>query len=216
MTTRSGADRDRGLAGAAGALRSDQGRASARAVRRRSRRGERFAAGRRAYLDYSKNRVTDETAAAAAARRRARRARSGAMRCSAARRSTSPRSAPCCTSRCARRAATRIVVDGQTWCRRSTRCSTHGGFADRVRSGAGRATPASASATSINIGIGGSDLGPEMAYRGAAASTATATMTFRFVSNVDGADFTEATQRPGSRPRRCSSSRPRRSPPWRR
>ena len=45
----------------------------------------------------------------------------------------------------------------------------------------------------INIGIGGSYLGPEMAYL-ALRPYSDRTMDFRFVSNVDGADFAEATQ----------------------
>ena len=55
------------------------------------------------YLDYSKNRITDETLrllARAGASGRA--CATASTRCSAARRSTSPRTAPCCTSRCAR------------------------------------------------------------------------------------------------------------------
>ena len=56
----------------------------------------------------------------------------------------------------------------------------------------GRATPASAIKNVINIGIGGSDLGPVMAYE-ALRTTADRAMTFRFVSNVDGTDFAEAT-----------------------
>ena len=46
----------------------------------------------------------------------------------------------------------------------------------------------------VNIGIGGSDLGPGDGLRGPASTTATATRTFRFVSNVDGTDFAEATR----------------------
>ena len=57
----------------------------------------------------------------------------------------------------------------------------------------GPATPASASATSINIGIGGSDLGPVMAYE-ALRHYAQRDLTVRFVSNVDGTDFAEATR----------------------
>jgi glucose-6-phosphate isomerase len=45
----------------------------------------------------------------------------------------------------------------------------------------------------VNIGIGGSDLGPVMAYE-ACATTAERDLTFRFVSNVDGTDFAEATR----------------------
>src|SRR5262249_31314581 len=47
--------------------------------------------------------------------------------------------------------------------------------------------------TVINIGIGGSYLGPEMAYR-ALRPYSDRSMNFRFVANVDGADFSEATQ----------------------
>ena len=69
---------------------------------------------------------------------------------------------------------------------------------ERVRATAsaaasGRAIRASASETSINIGIGGSDLGPVMAYE-ALRHYSERAMTFRFVSNVDGADFVEATR----------------------
>lgn len=45
----------------------------------------------------------------------------------------------------------------------------------------------------VNIGIGGSDLGPVMAYE-ALRHYATRDLTFRFVSNVDGTDFAEATR----------------------
>ena len=46
----------------------------------------------------------------------------------------------------------------------------------------------------VNIGIGGSHLGPEMATLGAAPRTPTRTLTVRFVSNVDGSDFWQATR----------------------
>ena len=57
----------------------------------------------------------------------------------------------------------------------------------------GRGTPASAFATIINIGIGGSDLGPVMAYE-ALRFYSDRDLTFRFVSNVDGTDLVEATR----------------------
>ena len=67
-------------------------------------------------------------------------------------------------------------------------------FAERVRSGRrGPGTPASAIRNVVNIGIGGSDLGPAHGVRGADATSADRDMTFRFVSNVDGTDFWEAT-----------------------
>ena len=57
----------------------------------------------------------------------------------------------------------------------------------------GRAIPESASGNVVNIGIGGSDLGPVMAYE-ALKYYSQRDMTFRFVSNVDGTDFAEATR----------------------
>ena len=49
----------------------------------------------------------------------------------------------------------------------------------------------------VNIGIGGSDLGPVMAYE-ALKHYSERALEFRFVSNVDGTDFAEATHRPRS------------------
>ena len=66
-------------------------------------------------------------------------------------------------------------------------------FADRVRSGAWKGHTGKRIKNVINIGIGGSDLGPVMAYE-ALKHYSQRDMTFRFVSNVDGIDFVEATQ----------------------
>ncbi len=66
-------------------------------------------------------------------------------------------------------------------------------FADRVRSGAWKGHTGKRIRNVINIGIGGSDLGPVMAYE-ALKHYSKRDMTFRFVSNVDGIDFVEATQ----------------------
>ena len=65
-------------------------------------------------------------------------------------------------------------------------------FANRVRSGAWLGHTGKRIKNVINIGIGGSYLGPEMAYL-ALRPLSERAMTFRFVSNVDGANFTEAT-----------------------
>lgn len=65
-------------------------------------------------------------------------------------------------------------------------------FADRVRSGAWRGHTGKRIRNVINIGIGGSDLGPVMAYE-ALRHYSKRDMVFRFVSNVDGTDFAEAT-----------------------
>jgi glucose-6-phosphate isomerase len=66
-------------------------------------------------------------------------------------------------------------------------------FADSVRSGAWQGFTGKRIRNVINIGIGGSDLGPVMAYE-ALKAYSDREMTFRFVSNVDGTDFVEATR----------------------
>src|SRR5262249_2058029 len=66
-------------------------------------------------------------------------------------------------------------------------------FARRVRSGQWKGHTGKRIRNVINIGIGGSDLGPVMAYE-ALKHYSDRAMTFRFVSNVDGTDFVEATQ----------------------
>jgi glucose-6-phosphate isomerase len=65
-------------------------------------------------------------------------------------------------------------------------------FAKRVRSGAWKGHSGRRIKNIVNIGIGGSDLGPVMAYE-ALKHYSDRSLTFRFVSNVDGADFLEAT-----------------------
>jgi glucose-6-phosphate isomerase len=64
-------------------------------------------------------------------------------------------------------------------------------FSDRVRSGEWQGHTGKRIRNVINIGIGGSDLGPVMAYE-ALKHYSERSMTFRFVSNVDGTDFAEA------------------------
>jgi glucose-6-phosphate isomerase len=64
-------------------------------------------------------------------------------------------------------------------------------FSNRVRSGAWKGHTGKRIRNVINIGIGGSDLGPVMAYEALKYYSERA-MTFRFVSNVDGTDFAEA------------------------
>ncbi|MGW2640526.1 glucose-6-phosphate isomerase [Streptomyces sp. NPDC001348] len=67
------------------------------------------------------------------------------------------------------------------------------GFAERVRSGEWTGHTGRRIRNVVNIGIGGSDLGPAMAYEALQPFTARE-LTFRFVSNVDGADLHEATR----------------------
>ncbi len=66
-------------------------------------------------------------------------------------------------------------------------------FANRVRSGAWLGHTGKRIRNVVNIGIGGSDLGPVMAYE-ALRYYSERSLTFRFVSNVDGTDFVEATR----------------------
>ena len=66
-------------------------------------------------------------------------------------------------------------------------------FSNRVRSGEWKGYTGKRIKNVINIGIGGSDLGPVMAYE-ALKHYSDRDMTFRFVSNVDGTDFAEATR----------------------
>jgi glucose-6-phosphate isomerase len=66
-------------------------------------------------------------------------------------------------------------------------------FSDRVRSGEWKGYTDKRIRNVVNIGIGGSDLGPVMAYE-ALRHYSARNMTFRFVSNVDGTDFAEATR----------------------
>jgi glucose-6-phosphate isomerase len=66
-------------------------------------------------------------------------------------------------------------------------------FANEVRSGAWKGHTGRRIRNIVNIGIGGSDLGPVMAYE-ALRSYSARDLTFRFVSNVDGTDFAEATR----------------------
>src|SRR5918911_486927 len=66
-------------------------------------------------------------------------------------------------------------------------------FANRVRSGEWRGHTGKRIRNVVNIGIGGSDLGPAMAYL-ALRHYADREMTFRFVSNIDPTDLAEATR----------------------
>ena len=90
-------------------------------------------------------------------------------------------------------AETSLVVDGQ-----DVVADVHkvldrmAAFSDAVRSGAWTGATGRRIRNIVNIGIGGSDLGPAMAYE-ALRDCSDRSMTFRFVSNVDGTDVYEAT-----------------------
>ena len=85
-----------------------------------------------------------------------------------------------------------IVVDGQDVVPEVHQVlDKMSGFADKVRSGEWKGFTGKRIRNVVNIGIGGSDLGPVMAYE-ALRHYSDREMTFRFVSNVDGTDFVEA------------------------
>jgi glucose-6-phosphate isomerase len=158
-------------------------------------RGERLTAeGAGLFLDYSKNRVTDETVALllALAEECGLRERMDAMFSGEKINVTEGRAVLHVALRAPR--GTRIEVDGvdvvplvhEVLDRMSD-------FSDRVRSGEWTGATDRPIRNVVNIGIGGSDLGPVMAYE-ALRFYSRRDMTFRFVSNVDGVDFAEATR----------------------
>ena len=159
------------------------------------KRGERLtaeAAG--VFLDYSKNRITDETLKLLLqlAEESGLRARIDAMFRGEKINITENRAVLHVALRAPRSAS--IVVDGG-----NVVPQVHAvldkmtEFSNRVRSGVWKGHTGKRIRNVINIGIGGSDLGPVMAYEALKYYT-DRTMTFRFVSNVDGTDFVEATR----------------------
>jgi glucose-6-phosphate isomerase len=156
-------------------------------------RGERLTAEAAGiYLDYSKNRITDETLAllidlageSGVAERRDAMFRGEHI-------NVSENRAVLHTALRLPATAT-LVVDGQ-----DVVADVHAvlarmsDFANRVRSGEFKGYTGKPIKNVINIGIGGSDLGPVMAYE-ALRHYCTRDITFRFVSNVDSTDFAEA------------------------
>jgi glucose-6-phosphate isomerase len=158
-------------------------------------RGERLAAeGAGLYLDYSKNRVTDETLRlliqlaeeSGVAERRDAMFRGERINVS------ENRSVLHVALRMPRRES--LVVDGVDFVAEvNDLLDRMAAFADRVRSGAWKGHSGKSIRNVINIGIGGSDLGPVMAYEALRHYTRR-DLNFRFVSNVDSTDFAEATR----------------------
>jgi len=159
------------------------------------RRGERFAAeGAGIYLDYSKHRITDETLRLLfeLAEEIGLRARIDAMFRGEKINVTEKRAVLHVALRAPEEQS--IVVDSE-----SVVPAVHSvlarmtEFANQVRSGAWRGHTGKRIRNVINIGIGGSDLGPVMAYE-ALRHYSDREMIFRFISNIDGTDFAEATR----------------------
>ncbi len=146
------------------------------------------------FLDYSKNRVTDETLSLLVklADESGLRDRTAAMFRGDKINTTEDRAVLHVALRAPKGAS--ITLDG-----RNVVADVHevldrmAAFADRVRSGAWAGHTGKRIRTVVNIGIGGSDLGPVMAYE-ALRHYADRDLACRFVSNVDGTDFAEATR----------------------
>ena len=158
-------------------------------------RGERLVAeGAGLYLDYSKNRITDETVKllVALAEQAGLAERIEAMFRGERINVSENRSVLHVALRMPRGSS--LVVDGV-----DVVAEVHevldrmAAFADSVRSGRWRGHTGKPVRNILNIGIGGSDLGPVMAYE-ALRHYSARELTFRFVSNVDSTDFVEATR----------------------
>ena len=144
------------------------------------------------YLDYSKNRVTDETLKLLVqlAEESGLRERIDAMFSGEKINITEKRAVLHIALRSPRDAS--ILVDGKNVVPEvHAVLDRMADFSNRVRSGEWKGHTGKRIRNVINVGIGGSDLGPVMAYE-ALKHYSERTMTFRFVSNVDGADFAEA------------------------
>jgi glucose-6-phosphate isomerase len=158
-------------------------------------RGERLTAEAAGlYLDYSKNRVTDETLdlLLQLAEESGLRARIDAMFGGEKLNVTENRAVLHVALRTP--PGTSVIVDGDDVVPQvHAVLDRMSDFADRVRSGAWTGHTGKRIRTVVNIGIGGSDLGPVMAYE-ALRHYSDRAMIFRFVSNVDGTDLVEATR----------------------
>jgi glucose-6-phosphate isomerase len=144
------------------------------------------------YLDYSKNRVTDETLKLLSqlAEESGLRARIDAMFRGDKINITEKRAVLHTALRAPKDAT--FLVDGKNVVPEiHAVLDKMAEFSNRIRSGAWTGHTGKRMRNLINIGIGGSDLGPVMAYE-ALKHYSQRDMTFRFVSNIDGTDFAEA------------------------
>ncbi len=144
------------------------------------------------FLDYAKNRITDETIKLLVqlAEESGLRARIDAMFQGEKINSTEKRAVLHVALRAPKGAS--ILVEGENVVPQvHAVLDKMAGFSNRVRSGEWKGHTGKRIRNVINIGIGGSDLGPVMAYE-ALKHYSERTMTFRFVSNIDGTDFAEA------------------------
>ncbi len=159
------------------------------------KRGERLTAEAAGlFLDYSKNRITDETIKLllGLAEESKLRERTDAMFSGQKINITEKRAVLHVALRAPK--GQTILVDGEDVVPKVHEVLDRmSAFSDRVRSGEWKGHTGKRIKNVINIGIGGSDLGPVMAYE-ALKHYSDRAMTFRFVSNVDSTDFAEAVQ----------------------
>jgi len=144
------------------------------------------------YLDYSKNRITDETMALLLqlAEQSGVRERIGGMFAGEHINVSENRAVLHVALRAPK--GTQILVGGENVVLQvQAVLDRMSDFANRLRSGVWKGHTGKCIRNVINIGIGGSDLGPVMAYE-ALKHYSERAITFRFVSNVDGTDFVEA------------------------
>ncbi|MGC2321837.1 MAG: glucose-6-phosphate isomerase [Terriglobales bacterium] len=144
------------------------------------------------YLDYSKNRITDETLKLLfrLAEESRLQERIEAMFRGEKINLTEKRAVLHTALRAPRDAS--VIVDGENVVPKvHAVLDQMADFSNRVRSGEWKGHTGKRIRNVINVGIGGSDLGPVMAYE-ALKHYSDRTMTFRFVSNIDGTDFAEA------------------------
>jgi glucose-6-phosphate isomerase len=160
-----------------------------------AKRGERLTASAAGlFLDYSKNRVTEETLRLLVqlAEESGLAAHRDAMFDGEKINITENRAVLHVALRAPK--GTKILVDGKDVVPEVHEVLVRmSAFAERVRDGKWKGFTGKRIRNVVNIGIGGSDLGPVMAYE-ALRHYSRRDMTFRFVSNVDGIDFVEATQ----------------------
>ena len=145
------------------------------------------------YLDYSKNRITGETVdlLLKLADEAGLRGKIDAMFSGEKINTTEGRSVLHVALRAPKGSS--IVADGQNVVPEvHAVLDKMAGFAEKIRSGEWKGFTGKPIKTVVNIGIGGSDLGPVMAYE-ALRHYARRDLAFRFVSNIDGTDFVEAT-----------------------
>ena len=158
-------------------------------------RGERLVAdGAGLFLDFSKNRITDETLMLLGelARERGVEERREAMFRGEHINVSEDRAVLHVALRMPRERS--LIVDGVDVVKEvHETLDRMGAFCERVRDGEWRGHTGKTIRNVINIGIGGSDLGPVMAYE-ALRHYSNREMTFRFVSNIDGTDFVECTR----------------------